>query len=453
VRQGGRDSPVILLVDISQLVANLNHKTPTGIERVELAYAQHFLERADREDVRFVVTCRRFSTILATEYVRPLIRDVASRWAGERPDGDCDAASAALRDLLRAPLAASDGRGVPRILAADGLEESIPVARRVSIWLRSVANRLSRRHIAEFRERGACYFQPSQFRLDRPKRFDWLSASHARGMFVIHDLIPITHPEYFRAGDAARHARKLETVARHASVVIANSSFTRAALANHFRNTHRAAPHCEVVPLGVTSIFLNRAIPPIESETPYFVVVGTIEPRKNLAFLLHVWNRRSGHGARRARLVMVGRRGWENEDVVDLLERCPGLAPTVIEVTALGDAGMVALLRGACALLAPSWVEGFGLPIAEALALGVPVIASDIEAHRDVGGPFAEYVGPLDGPGWMTTLDDYARPGSERRQRQLAVLRGYKPKAWSEHMAKIDDIVAWVMSEGRAAGA
>jgi hypothetical protein len=53
----------------------------------------------------------------------------------------------------------------------------------------------------------------------------------------------------------------------------------------------------------------------------------------------------------------------------------------------------------------------------------------------------------------MTTLDDYARPGSERRQRQLAVLRGYKPKAWSEHMAKIDDIVARIMSEGRAAGA
>ncbi len=127
-------------------------------------------------------------------------------------------------------------------------------------------------------------------------------------------------------------------------------------------------------------------------------MVGTIEPRKNLLQLLTVWHRWTQEGrSPRARLIVVGRRGWENENILELLDRSKGLAPSVIEVASLGDARMVALLKGATALLAPSFVEGYGLPIAEALALGTPVIASDTDAHREAGGAFADYLDPLDG--------------------------------------------------------
>jgi glycosyltransferase involved in cell wall biosynthesis len=260
-------------------------------------------------------------------------------------------------------------------------------------------------------------------------------------VFVLHDLIPITHPEFCRPGEADRHARRIDTMARHASVIVTNSGFTRASLESHLQDA-QAVPPCEVVPLGVADIFLApSASPPIEAHTPYFVAVGTIEPRKNLTFLLEVWNRWTRAGeSRRARLVIVGRRGWENESVIDLLERSPGLAATVIEVGSLGDAGMVALLRGARALLAPSLVEGFGLPVAEALALGVPVIASATAAHREVGGAFVDYVDPLDGPGWMAALDAHVGPDGPRRLQRLADLSRYRPVAWSDHMARIEDI-------------
>ena len=94
-----------------------------------------------------------------------------------------------------------------------------------------------------------------------------------------------------------------------------------------------------------------------------------------------------GRGA--PRLVIVGRRGWENENIIDLLERSSRLGPYVAEVGNLTDQGLASLIAGSSALIARVRAEGFGLPIVEALAVGAPVIASNIPAHREAAGEFA----------------------------------------------------------------
>lgn len=430
---------MVWLVDISRLVENLHLRTPTGIDRVEMAYVQHFLGRAEGEDVRFVVTWPYLTGILPARSVRPVIAAAAARWR----EATGDAAFADLCTMLRRPVEGPSAPQAQRIGGSDVRPGLADWARTVAVAVRSTARRLSGRDLAQFRRDGACYLHVSQFRLNRPARFAWLSAASVRGVFFLHDLIPVTHPEYCRPGEAQRHAARVATMARHAAVVIANSGFTRDAFEAHVAAAGGAAPPCTVVPLGLSPVFLAPPpLPQMAPALPYFVVVGTIEPRKNLAFLLQVWHRWTRAGAApEARLVVVGRRGWENENVVDLLERSPGLAPTVIEVATLGDDGMVALLKGAVALLAPSLVEGFGLPVAEALALGVPVIASDIAAHREVGGAFADYLDPADGLGWMAALDDYARPGSDRRRRRVDSLAAYRPMTWGDHLAAVEAIV------------
>ncbi len=437
---------MVRLVDISRLIENMHLRTPTGIDRVEMAYVQHMLARAagEREAVRFVVTWPHLTGTLDEAYVRPLIEAMAARWSTDGRDLGRDAAFAALRDVLGQPLTLAGRRQAQRIGSPDGKADAARLLRTAEICLRSAAGGGSLRRLAASGQGAAWYFHTSQFRLHRPQRFAWLSQPAVRSLFFLHDIIPITHEEYCRPREAPRHAQRVATMARHADVIVANSAFTRAALTAHLDDLDVPAPPCEVVPLGLADIFLAPPpTPPVEAAVPYFVVIGTIEPRKNLAFLLQAWNRWTGGGqARQARLVVVGRRGWENENVIDLLERSPGLAPTVIEVASLSDAGMIALLRGAQALLAPSLVEGFGLPVAEALALGVPVIASAIDAHREVGGDFAEYINPLDGPGWVAALEAYARPDSERRRQRAAALHRYRPLAWSDHMARVEDLVA-----------
>jgi glycosyltransferase involved in cell wall biosynthesis len=175
---------------------------------------------------------------------------------------------------------------------------------------------------------------------------------------------------------------------------------------------------------------------------PYFVALGTIEPRKNHLLLLNLWRQFAATlGAAAPRLVVVGRRGWENENVLDMLERCSAIDGLVRETGALPDREVATLLRGARALLFPSFAEGFGLPLAEALALGVPAIASDLVALREVGGNVPDYLDPLDGPAWRAGILDYARADSVARRAQLGRLGAWKPPAWSDHFAAVDRLL------------
>jgi glycosyltransferase involved in cell wall biosynthesis len=138
---------------------------------------------------------------------------------------------------------------------------------------------------------------------------------------------------------------------------------------------------------------------------------------------------------------VVGRRGWENENVLDMLERCAAIDGLVRETGALPDREVATLLRGARALLFPSFAEGFGLPLAEALALGVPAIVSDLPALREVGGAVPDYLDPMDGIAWRNAVLDYARPDSPARRAQMSRLASWKPPGWAEHFARVDALL------------
>ncbi len=132
-----------------------------------------------------------------------------------------------------------------------------------------------------------------------------------------------------------------------------------------------------------------------------------------------------------------------------MLDRCPGLRGLVIEHNALPDDLMVPLLKGASAMLLPSFAEGFGFPLIEALELGVPALCSDIPALRETGDGVPEFFDPLDGPAWRAAILDYAAPRSPRRAAQLARLARWEPPRWSTHFVIVDRFIAQV-ANGRA---
>jgi glycosyltransferase involved in cell wall biosynthesis len=263
----------------------------------------------------------------------------------------------------------------------------------------------------------------------------WLGA---RPVFFVHDLIPIKQPEYFRPGEGEDFRIHLHNVLALSRGFIVNSRDTEIALTDYAKENGMTCAPIVVAPLaprwGPRPMGGPRPAP-----APYFVILGTIEPRKNHLLLLHLWLELIERGDGPVpRLYVVGQRGWECESVVDLLERSAPLKGVVIERNDCGDAELADLLHHAQALLMPTFAEGYGLPVAEALGAGVPVIASDLAVFREVAGEVPEYVDPIDGRRWMELILDYAQPDSARRAAQVERLKGYRPMTWGQHFEIVD---------------
>lgn len=256
----------------------------------------------------------------------------------------------------------------------------------------------------------------------------------------IHDLIPITHPEYARPDGYTLHTRRIETILRCAKGIIVNSHDTLLQLKRYARI------HAVVMP---PSVIAHLASPPLvcsegqsNEKMPYFVMLGTIEPRKNHWLMLHIWRKMVEEmGDLTPRLVIIGQRGWECENIVDLLERCVAIRPYVMEIPRCSDEELVNYLRFSRALLFPSFVEGYGLPLAEALSLKTPVITSDLAVFREIAHDIPQYLEPLDGKGWEAMIREYMKPDSLQRAAQLMRMKTFKPTTWDDHFRCVNDFL------------
>lgn len=290
---------------------------------------------------------------------------------------------------------------------------------------------------------GRIYLNMGHTGLDAPGLPAWLRRSALRPVFLVHDLIPVTHPEFCRAQEHARHTLRVRHMLECAHGVVANSAVTLADLEAFADAQGLVVPSRRLVSwLGVDVQVLpdSSAVP----ARPYFLTIGTIEARKNHLLLLHLWERLVDRlGEAPPRLVIVGQRGWEADDVFAMLDRSPKLRSSVIELGRCSDARMFALLDGAQALLMPSFVEGYGIPVIEALERGVPVIASDIPVFREIAGEIPLYLDPVDGPAWERAITDFSGDSAERR-RQLALMPGFRPPTWEAHFSRID---RWLAEE------
>lgn len=287
---------------------------------------------------------------------------------------------------------------------------------------------------------GTVLFNTGHSGLEHPGYARQVNRFGLRPLFFLHDLIPVSHPEYCRMGEAERHRRRLTTMLSVCSGLIVNSRATGAALEAYAQATGQSVPPWEVAFLAPAGL----PVPAFESplNVPYFVILGTIEARKNHLLLLHVWRQLvETQGDQAPGLVVIGQQGWECEQVLDLLERCEVLQGRVIQLPKCSDQALATWLYHARALLFPSFAEGFGMPLVEALALGVPVIASDLSAFREVAGDIPEYLDPLDGPGWKACILAYAGQESGLRRMQCERMTGYQVPSWRAHFECVERLM------------
>jgi glycosyltransferase involved in cell wall biosynthesis len=279
--------------------------------------------------------------------------------------------------------------------------------------------------------------------LEDPGYTEWLRRRGLRPVFMVHDVIPVTHPEYCRPRERQRHAQRLDTVLRTATAVVTNSETTLQALSAYAAGRGLVMPRAAAAPLAAASFPGDVAQRPLAE--PYFVMLSTIEPRKNHWTMLQVWRRLIERmGASAPKLVVVGQQGWECENVLDLLERCDLLRGFVEQKTVCSDTELVTYLRHAQALLFPSFVEGYGLPLVEALSLGVPAIVSDLPVFREIAEDVPEYLDPLDAIGWIRCIEAFCHPDSPVRAAQLSRMARFTPPTWSRHFEVFERLLSEV---------
>jgi len=413
--------------DVTRLVTRGLNAAPNGIDRVDFALARRLLGAAPAEALLCTLRGpRRAPGDLALRS----IDEIETFW---RETGSSKDDAAYARVVAALTNAAAPER-IVRSLRGDIVRQNLRAAGRWALRGGLPASSLPP---------GAVYVNATGFLVDKPWFVRFLEQrADVKPVFFVHDLLPLEAPEYFRPVECANHARRIANICRLAAgVVVASHVVERSLQRFAARNGGREFPVC-VARLPVARVFETPAIAdPALVDRAYFVMCGTIEPRKNHATILNVWRDLAERGEA-PQLVVVGKRGWLNDATQAMMSRCPALRGKVIETGGLSTPGLRRLLAGARALLMPSHAEGFGLPVAEAMTARVPVIASDIPVFREVGRDAIDLVDPIDGPGWRQAILDHAAPQSPRRQAILDRLAALGPDPAASFFEDVERFVA-----------
>lgn len=261
-----------------------------------------------------------------------------------------------------------------------------------------------------------------------------------RPIFFVHDLIPLFYPEYCSPGEDIRLKNKLDYILKYGYGIITNSTDTLTKLNQYCDENNLVKLPATVALLAPDNKLLqcskNSEVP---YPKPYFVMLSTIEPRKNHLLILQIFRRLAEIAPENTpHLFIIGKRGWECEQVFDLLDRSVVLRKVVTEVSNCSDELLVNYLKHSTALLFPSFTEGYGLPLIEALTLGTPVIASNLPVFKEIAGNIPEYIDPLDANTWQNTILGYADKNNHLRKKQIHLLQDFNIPSWEEHFQTID---------------
>ena len=269
----------------------------------------------------------------------------------------------------------------------------------------------------------------------------WPSVSRAKRegalvYSVTYDIIPITHPQFCDAFLAAVFKEWFLTSLKYVDGYIAISNTVKEDLLCFMRRDFGAdiaSKQFDYFLLGsdfdyqrVLGGSVREEIVQVFRARPTYLFVSTIEPRKNHAYLLDVFAQLWAEG-REVNLCFVGRVGWKVEKIVDRIIHSPEYNKRLFHWADINDAELAHCYANAVMLLFPSIVEGFGLPIVESLGHGLPVLASDIPVHREIGGGKIGYFSlddPLSLATMIRTIDEQGIPPG------LMVEKGYRWQDW-----------------------
>lgn len=275
---------------------------------------------------------------------------------------------------------------------------------------------------------GSIWFHP-----DYPGLIEAAKRHHAiRFGLLVYDMIPLERPEWCEPTAFSDFIANALPAADVIFTISQASADDIARYAKRMRMTLRTDPVC--IPVG-TGFEKPHELPAASSRLPpgdFLLVVGTIDARKNHALLLRIWRRLvvAMPAGTVPSLVIAGKPGPYFADMMAQLEACSFMEGKIVVIRNPSDADLLALYHGCLLTIFPSFYEGWGLPVTESLALGVPCLASSATSLREAGGALARYFDPCDENAAYETVRRTIEDREGLREWRQAIASEFRPVSW-----------------------
>ncbi len=262
----------------------------------------------------------------------------------------------------------------------------------------------------------------------------------AKLIYVVHDLVFWTHPQY--ATDATRLVcqRELGQALGRAAAFLFVSESTRDDFETLFPGLLAECQLPHAIASGA-SRWANVSAPAPRSPDAPWLMVGSLEPRKNHLTALDAFERYCTATANPRPLHLIGGRGWKSADVHARVDALAARGLPVVYRGYVDDRALREAYRSAFALLQPSWHEGFGLPVLEAFSQGLPVIAADIASLPEVSGGAALLCPPDQPEAWTDAMLQLDQSDTEHQRLATAALTRAEAYSWQKTARTVLDLI------------
>ncbi len=250
--------------------------------------------------------------------------------------------------------------------------------------------------------------------------------------FVVYDLIPVYQQHTFGPGLTDRFSLYLFDILTIADYLFPISKSTEKDLRNY-------ADELGFIDLAkITTFRLGDDLPRAEATRPSVVTtdsfglcVGTIEARKNHLDIYFAYKLAAQEGIDLPTMYIIGKPGWLTSDAIYFINNDLQVKDKIKILSSVGDRELAWLYQHALYTVYPSQYEGWGLPIAESLAYGTPVIASNTSSMTEIDDKLVDYVSPYDTRALMGKMHVYASKSASEKQR-ATITKQYKPYSWAD---------------------
>lgn len=255
----------------------------------------------------------------------------------------------------------------------------------------------------------------------------------------IHDIIGVTHPQFCPQDDVLNFLDFVGAFVSYADKLVMTSHATKQYVCGMYDRLNKELPPIFIAPLGGnfhTKKEMDQAvsenIKKIAEKGSYLLMVGTIDPRKNHKLLVDAYDK--GLKETEMNLVIAGFPGWNVTDLIERIKRHPDYDRGLYLVSGATDAEIDYLYEHCFALAFPSYIEGYGLPIMEALVRGVPVFAADTSINMEIAGDMGVFF-EQDNPEDLVEKVRLYVNDKEKYRKQKEKIRSFQVPDW-DHFAE-----------------